>query len=391
MKKILSIVMLYTLTACLVSAEPQREKGLSLHMLPKRVAEIDNKKWGFVYDANNGKEETLQTSEEIIAYFKSLPAKTQDNGIWVVITHPDAYSEQEKQVYESLKQTCLKNNITLFACRASKLPDGWIKGNLFSVANCDATYDSRDTVKSGWDYFKHHDLDAALEKFKQAEKIDPNFAPAYFGEAYVYGMQKKLESAINSYKKSIEKDPTHSDSYTNLGLALIYSGKPDEGLPLFEKAVKLKPDSYNAYYNWGNALLGLAMSKQSEEADKLFSQAVEKYQKATEIKPDMEEAYSNWGSGLGELAKRKTNKQQQELFEQAKIVFLKLEKIKSGSGSYGLACILALQNQKDECKKWLKTGEQFGNLPTREEAEKDDDLKSVRDEDWFKQIRWNSE
>jgi tetratricopeptide (TPR) repeat protein len=391
MKKILSIVILYALPVCFINAEPQREKGLSLHMLPKRVAEIDNKKWGFVGDANNNKEETFQTSEEVLAHFKSLPSGIQDNGIWVVITHPDAYSEQEKQTYEHLKQACLKNNITLLACRASKLPDGWIKGNLFSIANCDATYDSMDAVKSGWDYFKRHDLDAALEKFKQAEKIDPNFAPAYFGEAYVYSMQKKLEPAINSYKKSIEKDPTHSDSYTNLGLALIYSGKPDEGLPLFEKAVKLEPDSYNAYYNWGNALLDLAMSKQSEEADKLFSQAVEKYQKATEIKPDMEEAYSNWGGSLMELAKHKTGKQQQELFERAKIILLKIESIKPSSSSYNLACIAALQNQKDECKKWLKTGEQFGNLPTREEAEKDDDLKSVREEDWFKQIRWSSE
>jgi hypothetical protein len=105
----------------------------------------------------------------------------------------------------------------------------------------------------------------------------------------------------------------------------------------------------------------------------------------------MEEAYCNWGAGLGQQAKCKTGKQQQELFERAKIILLKVESIKPGSSSYNLACLSALQNQKDECRKWLKTGEKFGNLPTRKEAEKEEDLKSVRDEDWFKEIKWSSE
>lgn len=213
-------------------------------MLPKRVAELANKEWGFVTGDDSGrensrKEEIFQDSKKILAYFKLLPLETQNNGIWVVLTHPDAYSEPERQAYESLKQMCLKNNIKLFVCRGSRLPDGWVKGNLFSIANCEIVYSSRDAVESGWNYFRQGNSDAALKEFNRAWLIDPDFAPAHFGKAYIYSTRKKLDLAINSYKKSIEKDPTDIYSYSNLGLTLINSDKLEEGFSILKKALEI--------------------------------------------------------------------------------------------------------------------------------------------------------
>jgi hypothetical protein len=49
----------------------------------------------------------------------------QENGVWTVTTHPDAWSDTEKNLVEDVKLTCHREKITLFLCRAAELPDGW--------------------------------------------------------------------------------------------------------------------------------------------------------------------------------------------------------------------------------------------------------------------------
>lgn len=53
-----------------------------------------------------------------------------------------------------------------------------------------------DAVEKGWAYFNRGDLETALKRFNQATIIDPNFAPGYFGRAYVYSVQDNLDLAI---------------------------------------------------------------------------------------------------------------------------------------------------------------------------------------------------
>jgi Tfp pilus assembly protein PilF len=108
---------------------------------------------------------------------------------------------------------------------------------------------AKGAVELGWRYLKKGDTDTALKRFNQALILDPDFAPAYFGIAYVYSVQNKLDLAIENYRKSIEKDATHSDSYSNLGLALLYSGRPEEAFPVLKKALELNPSNGDAHVN----------------------------------------------------------------------------------------------------------------------------------------------
>ena len=113
----------------------------------------------------------------------------------------------------------------------------------------DVKHHAKHAVELGWSYFKKGDMDTALKRFNQALILDPDFAPGYFGIAYVYSVQNKLDLAIKNYQKSIEKDPTHSDSYSNLGLAFLYSNKPAEALPMLKKAVEIDPKNGDAQVN----------------------------------------------------------------------------------------------------------------------------------------------
>ena len=121
---ILCILLSLALTAI---AEFRREKGLSLHMLPKRVADLSDDKWGFTVTLP-GKVKpghVLQTSDELIKYFDELSPEIRSNGIWIVTTDPEAYTEAESMVLDGVKMMCGKKKIPLFTCRGSKLPNGW--------------------------------------------------------------------------------------------------------------------------------------------------------------------------------------------------------------------------------------------------------------------------
>ena len=51
--------------------------------------------------------------------------EVQANGAWIVVTNPDAYSDDEKQFLEEIKAVCRKEKIPLFISRAAELPNGW--------------------------------------------------------------------------------------------------------------------------------------------------------------------------------------------------------------------------------------------------------------------------
>ena len=123
------IFVLVSLPAFSASA-PDRAKGIAMHMLPKRVADIGGKKWGFLvsYAAYLKPEEVvpvLQSATDFLVFVRKQDQGVQDNGVWVVTTRPDAYSATELKLLEEVKVLCRKQGIPLFIARASELPHGW--------------------------------------------------------------------------------------------------------------------------------------------------------------------------------------------------------------------------------------------------------------------------
>ena len=86
----------------LASASPERTKGISMHMLPKQVADLSGGKlrWGLNVDyADYLKGETVQPIVQSTAEFQTYVQKqtpaVQSNGVWIVLTNPMAYSASE--------------------------------------------------------------------------------------------------------------------------------------------------------------------------------------------------------------------------------------------------------------------------------------------------------
>lgn len=181
------------------------------------------------------------------------------------------------------------------------------------------------------------------------------------------GVTRDLEQAKFWYKKA--------------SAAYSLSDQYEEAIKTCKQAIKIKPYDADVYVILGHAYLQLGR----------YDEAIESFKQAIRVKPDYAEAYNGWGSTFLYQAQKKQGEVHQQLLAEAKEKCLKAESIETGSGAYSLACVCALTGDKDNCRKWLKVGEQAGTLTTRKHAMTDTDLESVRNEEWFKQIRWSND
>ena len=286
----------------------------------------------------------------------------------------------------------------------------------------EAARDAKDAAKNARDLEKEAKIvlvdikvqaKTALEELKETSKKQREESSSEFerqrkiNELFNKGWKAKetkdYETAADCYRQIVEeqKEDKDPDAYHNWGAALLDLAKSKKGpqaeellnqaIEKYKNAIKIQPDSCDTYNNWGAALAVFAESKEGKEAEELFNQAIEKYKKAIEIKPDNFPAYNSWSTALLVMAKLKGGKDAEELLKQAEEISLKAESQKTGEGAYNLACIYARRGNEGKCKEWLKVGEKAETLDTREHAKADDDLKSVRDKEWFKKLRWEGE
>jgi tetratricopeptide (TPR) repeat protein len=148
----------------------------------------------------------------------------------------------------------------------------------------------------GRSYARRESLDFALQMYEKAIKIDPNFAQAHAGIAYLCGMilefrdqnPKWLERGEAACTRALQLDPQLAEAlvararlcyaqhqhqeaidlalqaitlkpdcegvYNVLGRAYFASGRFQEAADLIEKAIEANGDDYNVYIPYTNAL-----------------------------------------------------------------------------------------------------------------------------------------
>ena len=147
----------------------------------------------------------------------------------------------------------------------------------------------------GYSLNKLGKYEKAAEKFKKAIELNPDFSAAYFNWGISLGGLNKYEESGEKFKKAIELKPNYPDAYLNWGISLDEFKKYEEAIEKFKKAIELNPYFSEAYFNWGISLIKLEK----------YEEAIEKFKKAIELKPDYAKSYFNWGFCLGKLFKYK--------------------------------------------------------------------------------------
>ena len=94
-------------------------------------------------------------------------------------------------------------------------------------------------------------LDVAIDAYKKAILLKPQYTAAYNNMGMALKDQGKFNEAIVSYQKAILLNPNDGDTYFNMGIALKDQGNLEEAIKAYKKAISLKPNKAQAYNNLG--------------------------------------------------------------------------------------------------------------------------------------------
>jgi tetratricopeptide (TPR) repeat protein len=108
---------------------------------------------------------------------------------------------------------------------------------------------------------------------------------AHYNIGNAYQREGSRDKAIEHYKRAIDLNPNYADAYVNLGVAYTSRGRMREALELFQTAIDIKPGHPKAHYNLGKAY----------QLEGFLDSAVEHYKIAIDLKPRYPEAHSNLG------------------------------------------------------------------------------------------------
>lgn len=180
--------------------------------------------------------------------------------------------------------------------------------------------DANIALTEGTKYLDANATEKAVEAYKQAVKLNPDLAEAYFRLGIAYSLlekereiaqvadeepsantnkkgkkeavkltdsEKAFEDAVKAYEKIVEKDPKDDAAQFNLGRSFNKLNKDKEAEKALRQAAKLKPDDTEYQTEFGAILVKLAnydeavpVLKKAVSLDESNSQAQELLEKA---------------------------------------------------------------------------------------------------------------
>lgn len=93
---------------------------------------------------------------------------------------------------------------------------------------------------------KRGDLAAALEKYQQAARVQPAYAPAYLQIGIIEEKQGNLEGAVQNYQKALQHSPNMAEALLRIGLLSYREGNFPEAYNSLARVVRMSPDSESA-------------------------------------------------------------------------------------------------------------------------------------------------
>lgn len=128
-------------------------------------------------------------------------------------------------------------------------------------------------------------FDEAIENYRQALRVEPNFAVPHYSLGNLFMAQGKLDEAARHYLEAVRIDPDYAEAHNNLGNLLARRGELGNAIRYYRRALELSPARSEIHFNLGNVLVGAGA----------LEQAAEHLQQAVKINPDYAEAYHNLG------------------------------------------------------------------------------------------------
>ncbi|HEX3142532.1 MAG TPA: tetratricopeptide repeat protein, partial [Pyrinomonadaceae bacterium] len=133
----------------------------------------------------------------------------------------------------------------------------------------------------------------AIDTYKIAVRLDPNYAPAFGGLGDAYLNSGNSQQAEVAYKEQVRLAPNDADAQYDLGYFFNAMGRHGEAFSPLVKATSLDPTFAEAFYG-----IGYAYSRGTE-----FEKSIGFYRSAIKNKPDYADAYYGMGEAYARLGK----------------------------------------------------------------------------------------
>ena len=114
---------------------------------------------------------------------------------------------------------------------------------------------SNDASKQGDADFSRRDFYAALVKYLEAVKLNPNNAYVYNSLGIAYSQLKYFEKAAEAFSRSMKLNPKYPFPYNNMGSVLLAQSKLKKAEKYFKKAISIKGDEASFHFNMGSLYL----------------------------------------------------------------------------------------------------------------------------------------
>jgi tetratricopeptide (TPR) repeat protein len=131
----------------------------------------------------------------------------------------------------------------------------------FLAAGC-TQLKSRDQINKGVSAFKSAQFPQAVEHFKTAVELEPQFTSARLYLAVAYMQQyvpgseapdntKYAEEALNQFQKVLEQDQNNKTAAAYIATLMLNEKKLDEAEKWYQRVIQLDPKNADAYYSLG--------------------------------------------------------------------------------------------------------------------------------------------
>ena len=108
----------------------------------------------------------------------------------------------------------------------------------------------------------------AIDDYNKAIELNPNYSLAYNNRGFSFFNLKRYEKAIDNYNKAIELNPNNVSSYYNRGNTFSILKEYEKAIENYEKAIELNPNNSSAK-KIKNLILKLKRNKNIQHSNKI--------------------------------------------------------------------------------------------------------------------------
>lgn len=186
----------------------------------------------------------LNSKGEVIGISALLPGKRQ--GQHIVI--PAKYILKEIDKYRTLPSETVAHSARAIPPApvpvpgASETPQ---KGEIQDIAEQEFMH--------GCSYEKSNMYREAIEAYKTALRINPDFTEAYISLGLLNYKIGNYSEAVDAYKHAVKIKPDTLSVYNKLGAAYILLGEYPMAIDAFKQSIRIDPDNSETHFNLGVA------------------------------------------------------------------------------------------------------------------------------------------